>query len=474
LYEFRGQSDTELSFGAGEIVHLISHLDDDWCFGELDGKHGAFPTSYVDIIVDCDNSGNDQVIKSPTEPVEAIPMVTQPLPSNQQPSYATNTTCNVTGNTTDLYGRLISDFIAINVNEVDASEGETVTVLQRINKDWLEVRHDNGKVGLCPASFVELFGAEPEPAAKPDVHTPSVVKPKLPAKPKLLTATRSGSLSPANVDQKSSPVLANPPALSSAQPVKTVPNSSTSTEITAAVSSSPTADTFKSSTTSTVTNSFAVSWRPQSPGLSLDELIQAQLASSRISSSTNGTDSKSSNQKTSSNLPVGAALNGIADVAGQSTWYTFTATEPVDVTPRKPPPPRRPAPARPTQTPAMRSALHPADGKTECESIDGLAIQSQRGSKLIHFGPDHDPSKYAVETCVCYIYLQYFFDSINVDLTLFCVLSVDLLAILFHHFSVILCRKTRCRLLKRFASAWPKLIIACDISGHGEWLHHCS
>jgi len=27
---------------------------------------------------------------------------------------------------------------------------------------------------------------------------------------------------------------------------------------------------------------------------------------------------------------------------------------------------------------------------------------------------------------------------------------------------------------ERFASTWPDVIIACDVRGHGEWLHHCS
>jgi len=27
---------------------------------------------------------------------------------------------------------------------------------------------------------------------------------------------------------------------------------------------------------------------------------------------------------------------------------------------------------------------------------------------------------------------------------------------------------------ERFASIWPELIIAYDVRGHGEWLHHCS
>jgi len=31
-----------------------------------------------------------------------------------------------------------------------------------------------------------------------------------------------------------------------------------------------------------------------------------------------------------------------------------------------------------------------------------------------------------------------------------------------------------CGLPERFASAWPELIIACDVRGRGEWLHRCS
>jgi len=80
LYEFRGRDSTELSFGVGEIVHLISHLDDDWCFGELDGKCGAFPTSYVDIIVDCDATSSDRL-----QPVVEAEVVT-PIPVDTQTS----------------------------------------------------------------------------------------------------------------------------------------------------------------------------------------------------------------------------------------------------------------------------------------------------------------------------------------------------------------------------------------------------
>jgi len=34
--------------------------------------------------------------------------------------------------------------------------------------------------------------------------------------------------------------------------------------------------------------------------------------------------------------------------------------------------------------------------------------------------------------------------------------------------------QTRCRLPESFPSAWPELIIACDVKGRGEWRHRCS
>ena len=48
LYDFAGRDREELSFSAGD--HLVVHqkLDEDWCYGELNGSYGLFPVSYVD------------------------------------------------------------------------------------------------------------------------------------------------------------------------------------------------------------------------------------------------------------------------------------------------------------------------------------------------------------------------------------------------------------------------------------------
>jgi len=292
------------------------------------------------------------------------------------------------GSTGELYGRLICDFVALNVNEVDASEGETVTVLQHIDSDWLEVRHDNGKVGLCPTSFVELFGAEPEPTIKPDMR-PS--KPKLPVKPKSLTTTKNrGVQSSAGVDHSmKSPVSSDLPVLNT-QPVIMQPDNNTFLPTTDNVRSSPTTEAAKSTITitTTMTNSMSTTSRqPVSYDLSLDELIQAQLLSAKSGFSMaaeSGRDIKPIEQRVPPDLAP--TLNGVADVAGQSTWYRFTeeaeqVNTPVAVS-RKPPPPPRPAPSRPQHTSAA-----PASAVASKNGFDG---QRRTTTHLINFSPEHN------------------------------------------------------------------------------------
>jgi len=414
LYEFRGRSSaSELSFGAGEIVHLISHLDDDWCFGELDGRCGAFPTLYVDIIVDCEAVGEEplqtklDVEATPAEPVQSSLEVEAAVSATVVPQTSASQQLSHDSNASELYGRLICDFLAINVNEVDASEGETVTVLQRIDNGWLEVRHDNGRVGLCPASFVELFGAEPEPTIKPDARTPSAVKPKLPVKPKLLITTKTQNMSSSDVDQnKKSPVFANPPEIN-IQPVGTQPDNNGTLHLSANNSlSSPRTETVKlppSAPVTTPKNSFDMSRQPAARGLSLDELIQAQLTSAKSASSVSVAtvgDSKPSNQFMTADDDFGATLNGVADVVGQSRWYTLPDPQQVSPPPpmvtRKPPPPPRPAPSRPL--PSVAASDY--GGRSGRDVVGGLATQRKRPSNLIEFSPDHSTGELHREKCV--------------------------------------------------------------------------
>lgn len=51
LYDFEAENEEELDFKEGEIIRLIARLDDNWLQGEIHGKQGRFPVSYVQILV---------------------------------------------------------------------------------------------------------------------------------------------------------------------------------------------------------------------------------------------------------------------------------------------------------------------------------------------------------------------------------------------------------------------------------------
>ncbi|XP_064346503.1 SH3 domain-containing protein 19 isoform X7 [Camelus dromedarius] len=50
LYDFHGENEDELSFKAGDIITDLESVDDDWMSGELMGKSGIFPKTYIQFL----------------------------------------------------------------------------------------------------------------------------------------------------------------------------------------------------------------------------------------------------------------------------------------------------------------------------------------------------------------------------------------------------------------------------------------
>lgn len=129
LYPFNAQFPNELSFGVGEVVHLTRHIDSEWMEGMIDTTKGIFPSSYVNIIVDCAETKENQA-----EP-EVMPAKKDAL----EPGAAV---------------KVSFTFDAQMDGDLSVHEGEIVTVMEMANEDWVNVRNKDGLVGLCPREYL--------------------------------------------------------------------------------------------------------------------------------------------------------------------------------------------------------------------------------------------------------------------------------------------------------------------------------
>ncbi|XP_077258973.1 rho guanine nucleotide exchange factor 38 [Temnothorax americanus] len=129
LYPFNAQFPNELSFGAGEVVHLARHIDSEWIEGMIDATKGIFPSSYVNIIVDCAEAKQQQV---QSEVISAKKDALEP----------------------GVTVKVLYTFDAQMDGDLNVHEGESVTVLEMANEDWVKVKNESGLVGLCPREYL--------------------------------------------------------------------------------------------------------------------------------------------------------------------------------------------------------------------------------------------------------------------------------------------------------------------------------
>ena len=181
LFPFIAENPNELTFFDNEIVVLIRYVDDQWMEGEINGQRGIFPINYIDIIVDCARGSEPQngTTTPAAPPLSLLPAPMGPgsglgPPGAGPPDTPGGQYAEEYGE--DVYGRVLFDFTAESDRDLDMVEGDTVTVLRKLNEHWFEARHDNGRVGLCPVTFVELIASDPPPRLGPPSRQSSVTQ----------------------------------------------------------------------------------------------------------------------------------------------------------------------------------------------------------------------------------------------------------------------------------------------------------
>lgn len=146
LHKFEGQAEYELSFSPGEAILLLKRVDENWLEGELDDKIGIFPANRVRI-----------ELGSPSLSAESA------LARSGRP-------CAV----------VLRDFNGDCDGDLPLQEGQIVELLGSVGSGWTRGRLDD-KVGIFPASFVEIIQPLTEGNSKPKLRqrvTGPVPKPR--------------------------------------------------------------------------------------------------------------------------------------------------------------------------------------------------------------------------------------------------------------------------------------------------------
>uniref|UniRef100_A0A915CGC2 Dynamin-binding protein n=2 Tax=Parascaris univalens TaxID=6257 RepID=A0A915CGC2_PARUN len=142
IYPFQGKNVSELSFEENRIITVRRYVDEQWVEGELDGKMGIFPASFVRMIVD--------------------------LPIAMHPSEFPKSHENDIGMASALFS-----FTARHNDELSVSEGESVSIVKMINDEWAYCFNPaSGRSGIVPLSFLHLYANEEnEKESSEDVDT---------------------------------------------------------------------------------------------------------------------------------------------------------------------------------------------------------------------------------------------------------------------------------------------------------------
>lgn len=175
MFPFMGQTGGELSFNAGDIINLIDYSHDEWWTGELNGREGSFPCSYVETI---DGDEEEQhVAAAPAEP-EPEPEPTPQAAAHvdyQHHSASSDAVAAVHENATGAQVEVLYDFTPQDDGELECKQGDILDVLDWPDDEWVRARL-NGREGVVPASYVqaiETFQAEelPEEGEAGDYYT---------------------------------------------------------------------------------------------------------------------------------------------------------------------------------------------------------------------------------------------------------------------------------------------------------------
>ncbi|XP_071537624.1 uncharacterized protein [Panulirus ornatus] len=131
VFSFRAQYSNELTFKKGDIIHLLKHVDSHWTLGHVGDSTGIFPTSYVDIIVDCLHNEEELFLSRSELPVTYLG-----------------------------HAKAAYDFQAQENGDVSMVKGDIIKIIKFVDDNWVIVENMTGSKGMCPKNYLSNLAGE--------------------------------------------------------------------------------------------------------------------------------------------------------------------------------------------------------------------------------------------------------------------------------------------------------------------------
>lgn len=131
VFSFRAQYSNELTFKKGDIIHLLKHVDSHWTLGRVGDSKGIFPTSYVDIIVNCLHNEEELFLSRSDLPTAYLG-----------------------------HAKAAYDFQALEDGDVSMVKGDILKIIKYVDDNWVIVENMTGSKGMCPKSYLSILVGE--------------------------------------------------------------------------------------------------------------------------------------------------------------------------------------------------------------------------------------------------------------------------------------------------------------------------
>eukprot|EP01113_Clastostelium_recurvatum_P037031 TRINITY_DN5374_c0_g1_i1.p1 TRINITY_DN5374_c0_g1~~TRINITY_DN5374_c0_g1_i1.p1 ORF type:complete len:949 (+),score=267.77 TRINITY_DN5374_c0_g1_i1:1229-4075(+) len=139
-FDFAGETDSELSFKAGDEIIILNRLDGEWWAGELHGRVGHFPKDYVSVIEG--QKTTPRATDHPTQPDHAAAGGEEDMVD--MPIIATAT--------------VLYDYAGTTASEISTKKGEDINVLERdLPGGWTRASTNDGRIGHIPSSYIQII-----------------------------------------------------------------------------------------------------------------------------------------------------------------------------------------------------------------------------------------------------------------------------------------------------------------------------